>query len=558
MSLQVSAVPIKTSTQNATSAVKRHSSTYHPTIWGDHFLANLSHSKIIDGSIEQQFEGLKQKVRKMIIDLNNEPCKKLGLIDAVQRLGVGYHFKSEIEDVLQKVYHDYSDDEDDLNTVALRFRLLRQHGIKVSCAIFEKFKDSEGNFKTSLINDALGMLSLYEATHLSIRGEDVLDEALAFTTTNLQSVLPQLNTHLAAQISRALNRPIRKYLPRLEARNYIDIYATEESYNTTLLNFAKLDFNMLQELHQKELNVVTKWWKSLDVATKLPYARDRVVECYFWMVGVYFEPQYSFARIMMTKIIAITSLLDDTYDNYATGEELEILTEAIERWDIKAKDALPEYMKIIYTTLLDIYNEYEENIAKEEKSLLYSVYYAKEVMKRVVRAYLAEVRWRDNCYTPTMEEYMQSALLTTCSPMLAIASFLGLKEIATKEAYEWASEDPKIIRASSIVCRLMDDIVSHEFEQTRKHVASGVECYIKQYGASEEEVIKLFRKEVTNAWKDLNEECLNPTPVPMPMLERVVNLTRAIDVIYKDDDGYTNSHIMKDYVASVLKDPVPV
>eukprot|EP00257_Ricinus_communis_P026378 XP_025013792.1 alpha-copaene synthase isoform X1 [Ricinus communis] len=514
MSLQVSAVPIKTSTQNATSAVKRHSSTYHPTIWGDHFLANLSHSKIIDGSIEQQFEGLKQKVRKMIIDLNNEPCKKLGLIDAVQRLGVGYHFKSEIEDVLQKVYHDYSDDEDDLNTVALRFRLLRQHGIKVSCAIFEKFKDSEGNFKTSLINDALGMLSLYEATHLSIRGEDVLDEALAFTTTNLQSVLPQLNTHLAAQISRALNRPIRKYLPR--------------------------------------------WWKSLDVATKLPYARDRVVECYFWMVGVYFEPQYSFARIMMTKIIAITSLLDDTYDNYATGEELEILTEAIERWDIKAKDALPEYMKIIYTTLLDIYNEYEENIAKEEKSLLYSVYYAKEVMKRVVRAYLAEVRWRDNCYTPTMEEYMQSALLTTCSPMLAIASFLGLKEIATKEAYEWASEDPKIIRASSIVCRLMDDIVSHEFEQTRKHVASGVECYIKQYGASEEEVIKLFRKEVTNAWKDLNEECLNPTPVPMPMLERVVNLTRAIDVIYKDDDGYTNSHIMKDYVASVLKDPVPV
>ncbi|XP_048235657.1 alpha-copaene synthase-like [Ricinus communis] len=137
--------------------------------------------------------------------------------------------------------------------------------------IFEKFKDSEGNFKTSLINDALGMLSLYEVTHLSIGGEDVLDEALAFTTTNLQSVLPQLNTHLAAQVSRALNRPMRKYLPRLEARNYIDTYAIEESYNTILLKFAKLDFNMLQELHQKELNVVTKWWKSLDVATKLPY-----------------------------------------------------------------------------------------------------------------------------------------------------------------------------------------------------------------------------------------------------------------------------------------------
>ncbi|EEF31472.1 D-cadinene synthase, putative [Ricinus communis] len=126
MSLQVSAIPTYTSTQNVVSTVKRPSFSYHPAIWGDYFLTSVSHSKQIDDSSEQQFEGLKQEVRRIIADIDkNEPCKKLGLIDAVQRLGVAYHFKSEIEHALKKVYHGYNDDENDLNTAALRFRLLR-------------------------------------------------------------------------------------------------------------------------------------------------------------------------------------------------------------------------------------------------------------------------------------------------------------------------------------------------------------------------------------------------------------------------------------------------
>ena len=46
--------------------------------------------------------------------------------------------------------------------------------------------------------------------------------------------------------------------------------------------------------------------------------------------------------------------------------------------------------------------------------------------------------------------------------MLTITSFVAMGDIATKEAFDWVSNDPKMVRASSIVCRLMDDIVSHE------------------------------------------------------------------------------------------------
>lgn len=75
-----------------------------------------------------------------------------------------------------------------------------------------------------------------------------------------------------------------------------------------------------------------RWWKDrVDVGKNFPYARDRIVECYFWILGVYFEPEFSLARIILAKIIALTSIMDDTYDVYGTIEELQLLTDAMDR-----------------------------------------------------------------------------------------------------------------------------------------------------------------------------------------------------------------------------------
>lgn len=106
------------------------------------------------------------------------------------------------------------------------------------------------------------MLSLYEAAHLGLRGEDILDEALAFTTTHLEAAVSHDNIKMASNLHKnvihALNRPIRKGLPRLEAVFYISIYQEEDSHNKTLLNFAKLDFNRVQAQHRKEVSNITK------------------------------------------------------------------------------------------------------------------------------------------------------------------------------------------------------------------------------------------------------------------------------------------------------------
>ncbi|PON55953.1 Squalene/phytoene synthase [Trema orientale] len=105
----------------------------------------------------------------------------------------------------------------------------------------------------------------------------------------------------------------------------------------------------------------------------------------------------------------------------------------------------------------------------------------------------------------------------------------------------------------------MDDITSHKFEQERKHVESSVECYIKQYGVTEEEVRDVFNKQIENAWKDINQEFLRPTTAPGPILMRVLNFARVMDLLYKEDDGYTRvGKVTRDGIAALLINSVPL
>ena len=102
------------------------------------------------------------------------------------------------------------------------------------------------------------MWSLYEAAQLRIHGEDILDEALDFTYTNLKSMTNQLSPSLAAQINQSLRQPLHKEVPRIEARRYLSFYEEDPSHSKVLLTFAKLDFNMLQKVHQQEVGSITK------------------------------------------------------------------------------------------------------------------------------------------------------------------------------------------------------------------------------------------------------------------------------------------------------------
>ena len=83
-------------------------------------------------------------------------------------------------------------------------------------------------------------------------------------------------------------------------------------------------------------------------------------------------------------------------------------------------------------------------------------------MKSQVRAYFKEAKWFHQQYVPTLEEYMPLALVTSGYPLLATTSFVVMGDIVTKDSFEWVFSYPKMVKASAVVSRLMDDIVSHK------------------------------------------------------------------------------------------------
>lgn len=124
--------------------------------------------------------------------------------------------------------------------------------------MFNKLKNEEGCFKECLTKDILGMLNLYEASYLRVKGEKILDEAIEFTTSHLKFVLGQLSPPLEAQVTQALKLPLHKGITRLLSRYYISTYEADPAHDETLLRFAKLDFNLLQCMHLKELQGLTR------------------------------------------------------------------------------------------------------------------------------------------------------------------------------------------------------------------------------------------------------------------------------------------------------------
>ncbi|KAG6495432.1 hypothetical protein ZIOFF_043256 [Zingiber officinale] len=426
-------------------------------------------------------EELKEQIKKLFQE-TSDVSELMNLVDSIQLLGLDYHYEKEINVALSLI--SAADAKNfGLYETSLRFRLLRQYGFYLPADVFNRFKDEEGNFRSTLNEDVKGLLSLYNAAYLRIHGENILDEAISFTKKQLVSSLGKLEQPLLILVSLFLETPLCRRNRRLLTRKYIPIYQVDKSRNDAILELAKLDFNLLQSLHQEELKKISMW-----------------------------EPQ--------------------------------------------AVDQVPEYLKDFYLKLLKTFREIENELESDEK---YRISFLQDMIKALSRSFFTEAKWGIEKYVPTLEEHLSISLITTGYPVLICASYIGMGLVARKEAFEWVASFPKIIKASSLICRLMDDLNPSELEQERDLAASTIECFMKQYGMDEKETYKKLMDMLEDAWKDHNNEYLNSTLVPRLLIERAMNFSRAMEEFYKYTDTYSSSKtMMKDNISMVLVESVPI
>ncbi|XP_058071180.1 alpha-terpineol synthase, chloroplastic-like [Magnolia sinica] len=196
---------------------QRRSANYQPTIWSNEFVQSLR-SDYMGDIYTTRIKKLHDAARHLILEASG-PLDQLNLIDNIQRLGLGHLFNMEIEEVLSTISTDNNDMgmADDVHGTALRFRLLRQHGYEVSQYVFSRFMDEMGHFKEGLRMDTKGTLSLYEASHLALKGEATLDEVKASTSRYLKGLTQAINPNLGRLVQHALELPLHRRMPRLEA-----------------------------------------------------------------------------------------------------------------------------------------------------------------------------------------------------------------------------------------------------------------------------------------------------------------------------------------------------
>ncbi|KAF7005500.1 hypothetical protein CFC21_020617 [Triticum aestivum] len=429
----------------------------------------------------------------MLFKSSNDTVVKMSLVDKLQHLGIDHLFEDQIDtamwQILKSEFSNYN-----LYEVALRFRLLREHGYCVSPDVFNRFKSEDGSF---------------------INGNG------------------SLKTPLAQQVQRALQIPMPRTNKRVEMLHYILEYEQEE-HNPILLELAKLDFNLQQNVHLKELKAIIRWWKHFLGYIELSFIRDRVVEGYTWASVLYYDTKFELTRSMITKMIVLITTLDDIYDNHATLEDSWKLHEAIQRWDKSAAFLLPEYLKKFYMEMLRTFENIEAEMLANTN---YDIAHLKKAVQNNVTGYLQEAKWSHRNHKPSFVDQVKLTSLNIGVPTICVSMMAGMSDAMMKTALKWAASVPDVVISVGKISRFMNDIGAFERRKCKGDMASTVECYMNEYNVTSEVAITKTVALIEHEWKTLNQARFQNH---LPALQQFISLAISTTFFYGNrNDIYT-------------------
>nr|XP_043626346.1 (3S,6E)-nerolidol synthase 1-like [Erigeron canadensis] len=481
----------------------------------------------------------------------NGPFKTLDMVDALRKLCINHHFKEEITSIL-KMFHTqmpYVDDYTDAQTlcdVSNRFRILRQEGYIVSADVFERFKQKDGNFKQEMAQDVKGLVALYEASQLSIEAEHILEEAAEFSSHALKDEnLPFLDQDETTMVRDTLEHSYQRTPSTFKVKKFINLF-----FGSAISDLAKLELAIAQHLHRTEVEEISKWWKDLGLADEFKLARNQPMHWYLWPMAGITDPCLSEPRIELTKVIALVYIIDDIFDVYGKLDELVILTEAVQRWDRNTLAQLPYHLRICIQALYDVTHEISDKIYKNHG--FNPIEFLKQAWTSLCEAFLVEAKWFASGYMPTAEDYFKNGIISSGANVVIVHMFFLLGGGTSKESANTINDNQGISSCLGKILRLWDDLGSAKDEDQDGNDGSYVTYYMKENeGSSVESAREHVMEMINNTWKQLNKECLSPSPFSATFINACLNLARMIPLMYNYDENHTLP-LLKDYISCMF------
>ncbi|XP_031122455.1 terpene synthase 10-like [Ipomoea triloba] len=553
-----------------TTTTTRKSANYPPPTWDFNFIQTLNTNSYAGEKFVTRRDELKEEVKDLLNNGEIKEAEKIEMIDQLQKLDCSYHFEDEINAALMDIYtkkssnNFKSSEEKDLYSTALEFRVLRQNGFDISPEVFEGFMDGKRlSFNANLGEDTKGLLNLYEASFLSKEEDTILELARDFSAKHLKQVIngdQNLNDpKLLPHVQRALDIPLHWRAPRLESRFLIDSFdlGKTSSNDSTLLDLAKLDFNIAQAVYLEDLRSVSRWWKDSCITEKLEFVRDKVVENFIWALSKTSSPKYSHCRRVVTKIDVLLCTVDDLYDIYGTLDELQLFTETIERWDdITQVGHLPEKMQFCYFAVHNFANEVAYDILKEHNVNILP--YLRREWVALCKSHLQEAKWAHSGVTPPYEDYIENAWVSIGCNLALMHAFVHVNHPLKESDLQCNTKYHEIVRLSSILLRLPNDKGTSSYEMKRGDVPKAIQCYANEHKVSCEEARDFVDGHINETWNKINKFLFDDT-FTKTFVQVTMNIGRVALCMYQHGDGHSFKNLETNRrIQAALFDPIPL
>ncbi|XP_022734361.1 ent-kaur-16-ene synthase, chloroplastic [Durio zibethinus] len=505
------------------------------------------------------------------------PC--LCMVENIESLGIGQHFRKEITSVLDETYRCWLQGEEEIfldpATCALAFQILRVNGYDVSSEPLTGF--GEEHFFYSLggyLKDLDAVLELFRASQMIIHSdEQVLEKQNLWTSHFLKQELSNSSMgaykhkeYIIQKVNDALEFPYYASLERLVHRRNIVNYAVDDirmlktSYcfsgigNKDFLRLAVEDFNACQSIYREELKELERWVqeKRLD---KLKFARQKLAYCYFSAAATMFSPELSDARISWAKNGVLTTVVDDFFDVGGSEDELLNLIELVEKHDVDVSiHCCSEEVEILFSALHSTISEIgEKAIAWQGRNVTTHV---TEIWLDLLRSMWQEAQWSKNKLVPTVDEYITNGYVSLAlGPIILPALyFVGprLSEVVVK-----GPEYNLLFKLVSTCGRLLNDIHSFKRESMEGKLNAVSLHIIHGTNAVTEDVNQEIKRIICDRRRELLRLVLqeNGSSIPRACKELFWKMSKVLHLFYIRDDGFT-SHEMIDMVNAVIYEPI--
>nr|XP_034603111.1 tau-cadinol synthase-like isoform X2 [Setaria viridis] len=315
---------------------------------------------------------------------------------------------------------------------------------------------------------------------------------------------------------------------------FIHDEALEEAISFARLHLESMRYNLKYPLSEQ-----------VNRALHIPLPRTvRRVETLHYMSEYKHEREYNPNILELAKI---------DFNNLQQLHIKEI--EAISKWDESVVSILPEYLKKFYLRILRTFKEIQDMLAPNEQ---YKVSYAQKSFQTLSNYYLQGAEWFHCKKTPTFKERVEASLMDSGGSFSCVALLVGMGDIASKEALDWALGCTGAVRACGLITRYMNDITALKHGNREQDAANSVECYIAEYNVASEVAIANIYRMVEDAWKTLNKDLLELGSLH-PAVRRVIDATASLTLMYGDKkDTFTFGDDLESLITRLFFSPITI